>query len=155
VATATAAGQGAPRAIAATGEVHGGWAGFLDDARIDHLAFGGAARWRVTPRMAIGPEVTWLRGPGNDRDVYAHVTLTWDLRAGPCLAGCAVPYLVAAGGFVAHRSGFNAPAWSLEGAAAGGGGVRVQLTDRFHLAGEARVGWEPHARLTLAAGWRF
>jgi hypothetical protein len=35
----------------------GGWAGFVDDGRVDHGALGGGLEWVLTSRLAIGPEM--------------------------------------------------------------------------------------------------
>src|SRR5689334_23637562 len=56
-----------------------GHAGFVDDATISHLVVGGQARWPVTPRLSIGPEITYMKGPGSDRDLFVTGNVTWDL----------------------------------------------------------------------------
>ena len=47
-----------------------GYAGFADDATIDHAIAGVAARVYLTPRLAIGPEAVYMWGPRSDRDLY-------------------------------------------------------------------------------------
>jgi len=135
-------------------EVHGGWAGFLDDATVDHVVLGGAVRWRPVPRLTIGPEVTWMAGPDTDRDLFVVGAVTWDLRS-PGAVGSVVPYLVAAGGLMAHASGYGRGTWGSEGAVSGGAGVRIPLGRRGYVAPDVRVGWEPHLRITVAGGWAF
>jgi hypothetical protein len=135
-------------------EIQTGWAGFVDDAMIHHAAFGGAARWYLTPRIAVGPEVAHLRGPGSDRDVMITGNLTFDLlgpRNGrpPRVA----PFFTAGGGFEVHSDRFGPTTYSsYEGAFTGGGGVRVWLTDRVFGTVETRMGWEPHVRVTGGIG---
>lgn len=144
--------SGAARTASVEG--HAGWAGFLDEDTLDHSVLGGAARWRLTPRLAVGPEVTWTRGPGTDRDVFVMGALTADLVA-PREGRAMTPYLVVAGGVMTHSSGYGNGTWSRTGAATGGAGARIDVTRHFYLAPEFRVGWEPHARITVAGGWRF
>src|SRR5262245_47745083 len=57
-----------------------GHAGFADDAVIEHGVVGGAARFYVTPRISVGPEITYMKGPNTDRDWYFLGNLTWDIR---------------------------------------------------------------------------
>ena len=52
--------QDRPRAAL---EFSRGWAGFVDDATIHHAVFGGAARFYVTPRISVGPELVYMVGP--------------------------------------------------------------------------------------------
>jgi hypothetical protein len=135
-------------------EVQTGWAGFVDDAMIDHAAFGGAARVYLTPRLAVGPEVGYLRGPRSDRDLMVTGNLTFDVL-GPRdgRPRRATPFLTVGGGFERHSDRFGPTTYSSsEGAFTGGGGVRVWLTDRVFGTIETRMGWEPHFRVTGGIG---
>ncbi len=136
-------------------ELTAGYAGFVDDATIDHGVFGGAARFYVSRRLSVGPEIVYMIGPGADRDLYLTGNLTFDL-IGPS-AGRAprlTPYLVAGGGFFRHTDRFGASTFSTtEGAVTGGGGIRAWVNDRVYVAGEARIGWEPHVRFTGVVGF--
>jgi hypothetical protein len=140
---------------AAAAEVVAGWAGFLDDARIDHAVVGGSVRIHLTPGISIGPELVYMRGPGTDRDVFLTGNVTFDLlarRPGE-RRGTIHPFLVAGGGLMVHRMDFaSATFTSYEGAVTGGAGVRAWLTDRVYAIGEARVGWEAHTRVTGGIG---
>ena len=139
---------------AASAEIHTGWAGFVDDAMIHHTAFGGAARVYLTPRLAIGPEVAYLRGPGSDRDLMVTGNLTFDVL-GPRNGRPprVTPFLTVGGGFERHSDRFGPTTYSSsEGAFTGGGGVRVWLTDRVFGTIETRMGWEPHFRVTGGIG---
>lgn len=133
-------------------EAIGGWAGFVDEDTIDHSVFGAAAKWNVSPRVAIGPELVYMIGPGSDRDLMLTGNVTFDLFDGPV-----TPFFVVGGGLFRHSDDFGARGSfsSMEGAFTGGGGVRIAVGDRFYIAPEARIGWELHARLSVAAGWRF
>jgi hypothetical protein len=42
-----------------------------------------------------------------------------------------------------------------EGSFTGGGGVRFNVNDRWYVAPEARIGWEPHIRITGTVGYRL
>ena len=110
----------------------------------------------ITPRLGLGPEVVYMRGPGADRDLFVTGNVTYDvvsLRPRPLLV---VPYVVVGGGFFRHTDRFRSgPFTSYEGAFTGGGGLRVWVSDRVYVAGEARVGWELHTRYTAQVGLRL
>lgn len=139
---------------APSAEFQAGWVGFVDETPINHALFGGAARVYLTPRLAVGPEIDYLRGPGTDRDLFATGNLTFDVRRPrnghpPRVS----PFLVAGAGLGRHSFRFGPLDYShTEGAFTGGGGVRVWLTDRLYAAAEARLGWEPHLRIGGAVG---
>ena len=142
-------------------EAQAGYAGFLDDATIDHGFVGGAFKTRLTRTLWIGPEIVWMRGPDRDRDLFLTGTLTWDLappearrhgssaRPGPRF----VPFFVAGGGVMRHEDRFfNETFASWEGAVTGGGGARIRVGRRWYVAPEFRVGWEPHYRIGVSIG---
>ena len=131
-----------------------GHAGFADDATIEHSVFGGAGRIYVTPRLSVGPEITYMRGPGDDRDWFVLGNLTFDIlhpRAGrPRRVS---PFLIAGAGFSTHSDRFVSGTFrSSEGAFDAGGGTRVHVTDRIYVMGDFRIGWELHYRLTGGIG---
>jgi Outer membrane protein beta-barrel domain len=153
IATAPAAAQSLkpPAAV----EVLAGHAGFVDDGTIEHVVvFGGAARVYLTPRISLGPEITYMRGPGDDRDWFFLGNLTWDIRhprAGrpPRVS----PFMVVGAGFFTHSAGVGTGTFtSSEGAFAAGGGTRVYITDRVYAMGDFRIGWELHYRITGGIG---
>jgi hypothetical protein len=130
-----------------------GYAGFLDDTTIAHTVWGGSARWYLLPRLAIGPELIYFRGPRDDRDVVVTGNLTFDFLAG---AHPVTPFVVGGGGFFRHRDKFGGATFtSTEGSFTGGAGVRLSIGRQFYVAPEFRIGWEPHVRISVAAGWRF
>jgi hypothetical protein len=133
-------------------EVVGGWAGFVDDEVINHGLVGGSARWNVSPRVTIGPELVYMIGPVDDRDLILTGNLTFDLSSNHSLT----PFFVAGAGLFHHSDtvGFGSFS-STEGAFTAGGGVRFVIGERFYVAPEARLGWELHTRLSVSAGWRF
>ncbi len=148
--------QSAPRGAEVTGIV--GYAGFVDEGGpVDHTTLGAAVRIPLTRRLAIGPQVVYMVGPRTDRDLFVTAAITWDLlgrsAGGPPRV---VPYLVADVGFMTHYERFGVERFSsTEGAASGGGGVRVHATDRVVVGGEFRAGWELHYRLVATVGYRF
>ncbi len=131
-----------------------GYAGFVDDATIDHTIWGAAARVYLTPRIAVGPELVYMKGPNRDRDLYLTGNLTFDVM--PPRGGRprrVNPFLVAGGGFFRHSDGFGPFNFtSNEGAFTGGGGVRGWITERIYAFGDLRVGWELHTRANAGVG---
>jgi hypothetical protein len=130
-----------------------GYAGFVDDATISHTVFGGAAKWYLLPRVSVGPELVYMIGPGDDRDLVVTGNVTFDFLAG---RPAATPFLVAGGGLFRHTDRFNGRSFSsTEGSFTLGGGVRVALGERLYIAPEFRLGWEAHYRVSAAVGWRL
>jgi hypothetical protein len=135
-------------------EIFAGHAGFADDATIEHSVFGGAARVYLTPRISIGPEITYMRGPDADRDWFFLGNLTFDVRHPRSGRPPRVsPFLIAGGGFFTHSDRVGTGIYtSGEGAFAAGGGTRVHITDRVYATGDFRIGWELHYRITGRLG---
>jgi hypothetical protein len=154
----TASGAAAQPLPGPSVELHIGYAAFVDDSPVEHFVLGGSARIHLTPRLSVGPEVTYMRGPGDDRDLFLTGNLTFDFlppRAGGP-ARRAVPYLVVGGGMMRHSNRFGSEEFtSSEGAFTGGMGVRFNVADRLYVAPEVRLGWELHTRLSVAVGWRL
>lgn len=122
------------------------WIGFVDDAVVSEPGFGGAFRWYVSPRIALGPELLYVRG-----DSHSHLTLTgnltWDVLP-QASNPIATPFLVVgAGMFQTHETFFDDAVTSKEGAFTAGGGIRSRLADRVSVGVDARVGWELHLRI--------
>jgi hypothetical protein len=137
---------------AAAAEALVGHAGFADETTIGHAVVGGAARWYVLPRLAVGPELVYMVGPGDDRDLMLTGNATFDFRRGHVTT----PFLVAGGGLFRHSDRFGGVAFSsTEGSFTAGGGMRLPLGARLYVAPEIRLGWETHYRVSVSAGWRF
>jgi hypothetical protein len=133
-------------------EVPIGYAGFADEGVVGHFALGAAGRFYLTPRIGVGPEIVYLDGPGDDRDLVLTGNLTFDFLP-PAPGRRVIPFVVAGGGLFQHRDQFfDESVTSTEGSFTGGGGVRMWLSERVYLAPEFRVGWEPHYRVTVAVG---
>jgi hypothetical protein len=130
-----------------------GYAGFVDDATVDHSILGASARIYLTPQLAIGPEVVYMWGPGFDRDLFVTGNLTFDVlspRGGRPRR--VTPFLVAGGGFMHHTDRYGGTFTSMEGAFSAGGGVRAWITNRVYGLVDVRFGWEPHARINGGIG---
>ena len=138
----------------AAAELALGYAGFVDDAMIQHGVVGGAVRWHLTPRLSVGPELTYMRGPGDDRDLMLTGNVTFDLVSPSSRR--VVPFVVAGAGLFRHSDRIGpSPYSSSEGAFTAGGGVRTFVDDRWYLGVEARAGWELHTRVGVVIGHRF
>jgi hypothetical protein len=143
-------GQGAPRVAV---ELTSGYAGFVDDATIDHAVIEGTVRFHVSPRLSVGPEVTYMVGPRDDRDWFLMGNVYFDFRSPAGRRLRVAPFVVGGGGLMRHFDRFGPITYaSSEGAFTAGGGVRLHLTDRVYVAPEYRIGWELHFRLTATVG---
>lgn len=140
-----------PHPVAIEGTV--GWAGFVDDAMIHHAVYGAGARFSLSPRISIGPEFAYMVGPDGDRDVFVLGSVWIDLVS-PAADSPVVPYVVAGGGYMAHRDelGRGPYVWTSEGSFTAGGGARVRVSDRVYVGGDVRLGWELHVRATGHVG---
>jgi hypothetical protein len=143
--------RGRPAAVV---EFTGGYAAFVDETAIGHGVFGGALRFHLTRGLSVGPEIVYMVGPGEDRDLFLTANVTFDMaNAGPGRTGRVTPFLVAGGGLMHYSNRYDgAPFSANEGAFTGGGGVRVWLSPRIYAASEFRIGWEPHLRITGTIG---
>lgn len=127
-----------------------GWTGFVDDSVIHHTLAGVGARYYLWPRVSVGPELQYMVGPGQDRDLVLTGNVVVDVL--PSTASRprrTTPYLVLGGGLFHHSDRFGG---STEGAFTAGPGVRVWLSNRAFVAADARIGWEPHLRLAAVFG---
>jgi hypothetical protein len=135
-------------------ELIAGYAGFVDDATIDHSIIGAAGRVYLTPRLAVGPELVYMRGPGDDRDLFLTGNVTFDLlRPRQGRPRRVTPFIVGGGGFFQHSDSIGSFSFtSYEGAFTAGGGVRGWITDRVYALADFRCGWELHGRLNAGIG---
>jgi hypothetical protein len=132
-----------------------GHAAFVDEDPIDHVLFGGAFRYPASPRFSVGPEIVYMIGPGRDRDLFLTGNVWFDILPPQADAVRRVtPYIVAGAGLMRHTDQFvDFPVH--EWAVTAGVGVRMAFNDRWYIAPEARVGWEPHLRLGASVGYTF
>lgn len=125
-----------------------GWVGFADDGIVSEFPVGGGFRWYLSPRISIGPEVTLISGESHSHQVLTG-NLTFDLLAPRNGAPRITPFIVVGGGLFRTSEDFaNGPYASTEGAFTVGGGLRAPVGDRVAAGIDARIGWEPHLRLT-------
>jgi hypothetical protein len=137
-------------------EVAVGSTGFADDGTVWERFLGAAGRFYVSPRLAIGPEISHIQGTRHSHLILTG-NLTFDLlrpvNGRPAPIG---PFLVAGGGLFRTREIFpNGPFSSGEGAFTAGGGVRGRIADRFYVGGDVRIGWETHIRFNAVVGLQF
>lgn len=133
-------------------EGHLGRTWFLDERAIPHVAAGGSARVFVTSRIAIGPEVMFMKGPGEDRDWFFTGNLTFDAGSPTWRIR---PYILAGAGMMRTTlsTGIGRSTAS-EFALTYGAGARVMVRNGWFIAPEFRQGWEPHWGVVVSVGVR-
>jgi opacity protein-like surface antigen len=132
-------------------ELTGGWLGYVDEGTDNRGLIGAAVKFHPSPRVAVGPELVYVIGPHGDRDVILTGNVTVDL-----LNARVTPFVVAGGGLFHQSVNFGSFKYtSTEGAFTAGAGMKFNVTDRFYIAPEARIGWELHTRVSVAIGSRF
>jgi hypothetical protein len=131
-----------------------GWAGFGDEGIVHHALLGAGARYYVSRRISIGPELQYMIGPDSDRDLILTGNLVVDVLAPTAdRPRRTTPYVVVGGGLFRHSDRFQSGTFtSTEGAFTAGVGVRGWTSDRVFLALDARLGWEPHLRVAGTVG---
>jgi hypothetical protein len=129
----------------------GGYAAFVDESAIGHFTLGGGVRWQLTPKVSVGPDLVFMRGPDDDRDVFLTGKVIVDFMPDRLVS----PFVVADGGAMFHGDRYASGSfWGREGAVSGGGGVRINISPRVSIAPEFRIGWEPHLRFGATVIWR-
>ena len=117
---------------------------------------GGNARFYLTPRFSVGPEIAFVGG-SNHSHLMVTGNATYDF-IGPENGRQArvTPFVViGAGLFRTNETFFDDAVSSSEGAFTAGGGVRARLGNRVILGAEGRVGWELHTRFNGLIGIAF
>ena len=124
-----------------------GWIGIVDDSTLHHRLGGVSARVSLVGGLGIEPELLYLAGPGADRDVTFIPLVSWEFGKGRVK-----PYVIGgAGGIWQRRSAY----WDSEFLVSGGFGVRAQISPRWSVSPEFRMGWLPHLQAKVAVGYRF
>lgn len=137
-------------------EASSGWIGFADDGVVSEGLVGGAVRWHLTPRVSVGPEISWIRGRN-----HSHLVLTGNVNFDVLSPRDdhprrVTPFFVVGGGMFRTTESFvSGDFTSAEGAFTAGGGVRANPTDLLTFGVDARIGWELHIRLNGFIGLRF
>jgi hypothetical protein len=142
----------------ATAEVVGGYTGFPDESMVDHAVAGGSVRYQLSPRVSVGPELVYMVGPGNDRDLLLMGTMWIHFTQRPAgeRGGSVNPFIVIGGGLMRHGNRYGASEFShVGGAFSGGAGARVWISERVYGLGEYRMGSGFHIRMTggLGVAW--
>ena len=138
-----------------------GWSGFIDEASDYFTTVGGGVRWFATPRLAIGPEGSYLSGKFEASSLIITGNITFDFIRDDGRRPV-VPYLAAGGGYMRQKTlvgtgpGSTALATftSSEATASGGIGARIALGSHVFVAPEFRLGWEPETRIAVTIGIR-
>jgi hypothetical protein len=114
---------------------------------------GGAVRVQVSPRVTIGPEVSFISAERHSH-FMATGNVTFDaLSAANGRRRLLTPFLVAGGGLFQTREEFPIGPYShTEGSFTMGGGLRAAIGQNFTAGFEARVGWELHFRANAFFG---
>jgi opacity protein-like surface antigen len=153
--SASASAQDRPRPAV---ELTVGWVGFVDDATVHERLVAAGVRWYVSPRVSLGPEISYMVGPRTLRDLLVTGNVVFDFvtpRTG-APARPITPYLVAGAGIFSHGQKFAGRTFrSNEGGFTGGGGARIRISDRVYVAPEFRIGWEMHVRAAVTLGIRI
>jgi hypothetical protein len=132
-------------------DISGGKSAFIDETPIGQTTIGGGVRWQLTPKVSVGPEVVFMNGPNDLREVFITGKLTVDFMPHRLVS----PYFVADAGAMLQGDRFASGSyWSKEGAASAGGGLRIDVSPRVSIAPEVRIGWEPNVRFGALVTWR-
>ena len=132
-------------------EVAVGWVGFADDGIVSETLVGGAGRWYLSRRIAIGPEIGYIGGQN-----HSHMVLTGNLTFDFLPNRAVTPFVVVGGGLFQTRESFpSGGITSNEGAFTLGGGVRISAGDRVTIGLDTRIGWETHLRINGTIGVRL
>ena len=127
-----------------------GWAGFGDDGVIHHGLFGAGARFYLSRRFSLGPELVYMVGPGQDSDLMLTGNLWVDVLAPtPAKPRRTTPFLVVGGGWFRHSDGFAERHLLVERGRLHRRGRHSRLGERTGLAGRgrtARLGAAPPRR---------
>jgi hypothetical protein len=130
-----------------------GAATFGDGTEVPHFVGGTSARFYVTRRLSIEPELLYMRYSDFDRDYVLNANVAYDITDPRKKV---VPYVGGGVGALYHMDDFGvftgtSTSWTVNG----GGGVKIFVSDRLFIAPEVRVGREPTVRATVGVGYVF
>jgi hypothetical protein len=129
---------------------------FPDEGVVTEGFVGGTARFYVSPRLSLGPEIAYISG-----EHHSHLMMTGNVIfdfLGPLNGETrpVTPYAVVGGGLFQTREEFgDGPFWSGEPAFTAGAGLRARIARSVVAGVEARIGWELHIRLNGLVGVSF
>jgi hypothetical protein len=127
-----------------------GWIGFADDSLINHALAGVSMRIRLTKGLGVEPELSYLVGPREDRDIVLMPVVSYEFGSRRVK-----PYVLGGAGLLWHRDSFSRSFGSPDLHAAGGFGVRTQVTDRWSVSPEFRAGFYFHLQFKVGVGYQF
>ena len=127
-----------------------GVASFVDDSADNHLLTGGSVRLYVTRRFSIEPELLYLYRDSRHHDIVLMPNFVYDFGGSRV-----VPYVTGGVGLMWTKDRGLFRSTNTEVAASGGVGVKFYLNDRWFVAPEARIGWEPHIRISAGIGYTW
>jgi Outer membrane protein beta-barrel domain len=129
-----------------------GWIGFIDEDWVDHTTVGASARFYLTTRIGVEPEVLYMIGPGSDRDVTLIPHVTFDFMSREKVR----PYVIGGVGLLHHSQKIGPIRFAdNEWVGNGGLGVNFFLTPRLFVAPEFRMGFETIIRAAGNIGFTF
>jgi opacity protein-like surface antigen len=132
-----------------------GYAGFVDEATDHYFLAGGSVRRYLTARVSVGPEIVVMSNPGELRDLNLLITGNVMYERGDPATSVA-PFLIGGVGVFRGREQLAGGSfWFSDPAFTAGGGVRVRVSDALSVAGEYRIGWELHQRISATLGLRW
>jgi hypothetical protein len=127
-----------------------GYTGFGDDGLIHHTGTGATVRVHVTPRISVGPEISYHIGPSHDRDLLVQGLAYFDFRRPSAGHPRRLEsYVLAGAGLMAHDSGYGSSG-SLT--ATWGGGVRLWVSRQAYVVADGRLGWPRNVRVVTGLG---
>jgi hypothetical protein len=121
-----------------------------------HWSPGVSVGYRLTPRLEISGDFSYLYACPCDQDVLLVSRVTYELRKSDSL----VPYAVGTGGILWHRDlvGYGVggppgrrPYWSTDPWVSGGVGARFRVNEKLHVAPEVQFAYP----LAVLVGVRF
>jgi hypothetical protein len=128
-----------------------GAAGFVDDSG-SHRTFGASARFYITRRFAIEPEIQYLALNRNHHDWIFLPNASFDFRS---IDKRVIPYVIGGVGYLRISDGiarrFSIGTWVAEG----GGGAKIYVNRNVFIAPEVRIGSELYVRASASVGYTF
>jgi hypothetical protein len=129
-----------------------GYSTFIDESPQNHVVAGGSARFYLTRRFSVGPEVLYMYHNEFDEDVSATANFAWDFKGGPRVQ----PYVAGGVGVLRNYGGAPGVRFAVDSWSYGAGlGVKIALTERLFLVPDFRIGLEPIFRATIGVSYAF
>jgi hypothetical protein len=133
----------------------GGGIGSEDNEKpIDHYLLSVSLRVSIAWGLSLEPELSYLVGPGGDHDIVLAPVVSWEFGKSRVR-----PYVLGATGVLWHEYGLVT--WQSEFHPAAGFGIRAQLSNRWSVSPEFRVGHSrghasaPLVGFNVGVGYRF